>query len=259
MQKERAFRITILLLSFGSIAALSTFLIKRLPLLLLIPILLVALTVCIVEIARRCRKIVGIGAALVYAIFMLLPLYVAYMPTIMLAIAMLSFPFLWEVELRGESLRRSFSNLGIRGNGFWKNAILGVATTVFVIGPLILTEAAIVISWLHLEEAGKVPMIVSGLPLYILIFSFTISPVAEEIFFRGFLLEKLPMGIILSTLLFTFAHYSYGSLVEFLAAFTAGLIFAIICRRSKSLIPSIFAHAAFNFINVALVYSHVVK
>jgi membrane protease YdiL (CAAX protease family) len=259
MQKERAFRILALLLFFDSVFALLTSLIRKLPLVIVIPALWVALAVCTAEIGRRYGKAAGISFALMYAAFLLLLMYVAYVSTIILAAAMLSFPFFWDVELQHKSLEKTFSYLGLKSDSFLMNAILGVATTLFVVVPLVIIEAAVVLL-LHIEEPGKVSMIVKGLPLYIIVFSFTISPIAEEILFRGFLLSRV--GIVVSSLLFAFAHYYYGSYTEVLAAFTAGFVFAILFKRSKSIVPSIFAHAAFNFMDfviVALYWFHVIK
>jgi membrane protease YdiL (CAAX protease family) len=260
MQRERAFRILSLLLFFGSIFDVLTVLIGKLPLFVTIPVLWALLAICTAAIGKRYGKATAVAADIVYAAFTLLSMHFAYASSIALSIAFLSFPFVWDAELQHKSLKKIFNYLGLKTEGFLVNALLGVATTIFIIGPLVIAEAIVVVMLLHLEEPEKVSMIVSGLPLYILIFSFTIGPIAEEIFFRGFLLSRV--GIILSSLLFALAHYSYGSYTEFLAAFTAGFVFAVLYKKSKSIIPSIFAHAAFNFINVIMVvlyYSQMIK
>jgi hypothetical protein len=260
MQNERTFRVLALLLFLGSIFSLVTLLIKGLPIFVSIPVLLAALAICTAEVGKRYGRAAGIWFALLYAALVLFLMHVPYASAVDISMAFLSFPFFWDAEMRHDSLEKTFSYLGLKTDGFLMSAIWGVATTLFVVGPLVIMEA-IVVFLLHLEEPGKVSMIMSGLPLYILIFSFTIGPIAEEVFFRGFLLSSF--GIVISTVLFTIAHYSYNSLTESLAAFTAGLVFALLCRRRKSVIPSIFAHATFNFINVAIVviyyWFHVIK
>jgi membrane protease YdiL (CAAX protease family) len=250
MQKERFFRILVLLLSFGSISALATFFIKKILTLIAIPFLLVILSACVIELARRYGKAVGVEAALTYFIFMLFLAYFEYASSIVLAFAFMTFPFMWEAEFRGKRFGKILSFLGIRGDRFLGDAIIGVAAAVLV--DILLIIMAIVVVWFEVEKPGKVMGIVMGLPLYILIFSFTITPVAEEIFFRGFLLRRI--GILLSSVLFAMAHFSYGSWIEFLGAFTAGVVFAVIRRRRNSLIAPIFAHATFNFTNIAIIY-----
>ncbi|NYZ76449.1 CPBP family intramembrane metalloprotease [Candidatus Micrarchaeota archaeon] len=251
MQNERTFRVLALLLFLGSMFALVTFLIKGSPVFVSIPFLGFALVVCTAEVGKRYGKAAGIWFVLLYAALVLFLMRVPYASSMDLSIAFLSFPFFWDAELQHRSLEKTFSYLGLKKDGFIMDAIWGVATTLLLVGPLVIMEAIVVVFLLHLEEPGKVSMLMGGLPWYILIFSFTIAPIAEEVFFRGFLLSRF--GVVISTVLFTAAHYSYGSLTESLAAFTAGLIFALLCRRRKSVIPSIFAHATFNFINVAMV------
>jgi membrane protease YdiL (CAAX protease family) len=289
MQRERTFRILVLLLSFGSIATLAVFfmtVINRfiistvgyllphitalasfsiffagvMTLAAYIPVFLLLL-ICAILIAQKHGKAAGAGAILACIAFILLSVYVPYFFSIALSIAFLSVPFLWDSELQGKSMEKTMNKMGIKREGFVGNAILGVATTLFLVGPLIIIEAIILVLLLHIDEPGKVSMIMGGLPWYILVFSFTIGPIAEEVFFRSFLVDRV--GVVISTLLFALAHYSYRSWTEFFAAFTAGFIFALLYRRRKSVIPSIFAHAAFNFINVAMVvlyyWFHVVK
>ncbi len=67
---------------------------------------------------------------------------------------------------------------------------------------------------------------------------------AEEIFFRGFLTQKI--GVLWSSALFAIAHYSYGSIAEIIGAFLLGILLAAYFQRSKSLLPNILAHTLYN-------------
>lgn len=260
MQNERAFRILGLLLFFGSIFDVLTALMRRLPLFITIPLLWVLLAVCTAAIGSRYGKAAALGADVVYVVFALLSMHFVYAPSLALSLAFLSFPFVWDIEIQHKSLERTFDYLGIKKDSLLLNAFLGVAATLFL-WICVVIEALIVVFVLHLEGLDKVSMFVSGLPLYVLIFSFTIGPIAEEIFFRGFLVSRV--GIFFSTLLFALAHYSYASYTEFFAAFTAGLIFAVLYKSRKSIVPSVLAHMAFNFTNVVMVVwyyrSHVIR
>lgn len=254
MRMERALRILILVISFGSIISLATFIMRNsLPWFVFAPVLFIAFIASIARIGRDYGKAVSLVAALSYLAFVILLLNIAYSPTLVLGIAMLFFPFLWSIEMKGNNLLRSMRQLGISREGFVRNVFFGIWVTPLVF--ILTISESLLIYGLHVEEAGKVGMIAIGLPLYVLIFSFTVTPIAEEIFFRGFLLPRI--GILLSTLLFALAHFSYGSIAEFVGAFTAGLVFALMRRRSKSVIPSIVAHAAFNLINMLLVFAYI--
>jgi membrane protease YdiL (CAAX protease family) len=83
-----------------------------------------------------------------------------------------------------------------------------------------------------------------------LIFSFTFAPVAEEVFFRGFLFNafrvRMPwvLAIVTQSLLFGFSHV-FG-LVHSAGACVAGLILAIIYEWRKTLVTPILVHAGCN-------------
>ena len=77
-----------------------------------------------------------------------------------------------------------------------------------------------------------------------------IAPVAEELFFRKTLIDRLsrfhPMdAILLSALLFGLVH---GNLTQFLYAFPIGVLFGIIYWRTKNIRYTILLHVAMNTI-----------
>ncbi|MEM3555789.1 MAG: type II CAAX endopeptidase family protein [Candidatus Micrarchaeia archaeon] len=242
-----------LLLFFGSVSVLATFLLRNFILPMLAPVVFVALTVWIADIIKKYGKAVGVLAAFLYIFFTFLTLNINYFPTILISVAMFSFPFFYNFEVEGRELKAILKEMGVSRKNFLRNAAVGVAVAVFVLLPLIIIEALLILHF-KLEEPGRVADIAKELPLYILIFSFTFTPIAEEVCFRGFLLQRV--GVFISTLLFALAHFFYGSLIEFAATFTAGLLFALM-RRRDSLIQPIFAHAAFNFINAVVIIFYV--
>jgi membrane protease YdiL (CAAX protease family) len=84
------------------------------------------------------------------------------------------------------------------------------------------------------------------------------APVAEELFFRGFIFPGLarawgvPAGIVASGLLFGSAHllgnpYLYKSLIQFAGI---GMIFAFVYWKSGNIFASMLAHVTFNLIGV---------
>ncbi|MCX6771262.1 MAG: type II CAAX endopeptidase family protein [Candidatus Micrarchaeota archaeon] len=107
---------------------------------------------------------------------------------------------------------------------------------------------------------------VSLLPLPALILAFTLAPLGEEMFFRGFLFrwmgEKLggwlrgkpqwAAGALLSSLVFALMHAPYGSVAEVAVAFAVGLALCAGVKRTGSLVPAVLAHAAFNLASIAM-------
>ena len=77
------------------------------------------------------------------------------------------------------------------------------------------------------------------------------APVAEEIFYRGFLIGgiarrwSLGWGMAGSALLFAAVHLDLGSLIPFALI---GFVFAWVALRSRSLYAAILAHVLFNLI-----------
>ena len=104
------------------------------------------------------------------------------------------------------------------------------------------------------------------LPLPALMLAFTLAPLGEEMFFRGFLFRKasewigkgrngeLPwvLGAIMSSLLFSLMHASYGSLAELAVAFAVGAVLCVGVKKTGSLVPAVLAHAAFNFASIVM-------
>lgn len=92
----------------------------------------------------------------------------------------------------------------------------------------------------------------SGAVLGILLASFTLAPVCEELFFRGFLLNALrqrmstPVAILLSSAIFGAVH-TFGGWHAF-AASLLGLMFAGVYVWRKTLLTPMFMHATNNFI-----------
>jgi membrane protease YdiL (CAAX protease family) len=91
------------------------------------------------------------------------------------------------------------------------------------------------------------------------------APLAEEIFFRGFLFTGLArafgiaLGILLSGILFGAAHLPanpdlWKSLIPFMAI---GCVFAFAYWRSENLLSSILAHFAFNLTSMIVIASTV--
>jgi membrane protease YdiL (CAAX protease family) len=189
-------------------------------------------------------------AVLIYLLFICLTFISRYFGSIALSLLIFSIAIIWNMEIDSNSLRATFKKLGIKSERWVRNAVLGVLSTFFIIYPALLIEALIFIAG-GVKEVGVVK-VVGELPLYLVVFSFTLAPIFEEVFFRGFLLQKT--GIIFSSLLFALVHIGYGSAFELVGAFTVGIVFSLVYRKTNSLITTIFSHATVNFVTAVAVY-----
>lgn len=93
----------------------------------------------------------------------------------------------------------------------------------------------------------------------------TIAPLGEEAIFRGWLFRKIGdvfqkrakngtviflISALLSSLVFSAFHFSYGSFAEFAVVFFVGLALCFVTQKSGSLVPAIIAHAFFNLLSI---------
>jgi hypothetical protein len=91
-------------------------------------------------------------------------------------------------------------------------------------------------------------------------FLIAIQPIGEEIYFRGFLYDKIegyagwPLAIVITAVLFAIAHMSYGKIIPVIMIFLMGIVLGYIVYKSKSLYSSIIAHIVFNVSSFTLAY-----
>ena len=109
-----------------------------------------------------------------------------------------------------------------------------------------------IMAFAGVNDLGKVGEVVHKLqessPLF-LIYLLVVRVIAEEVFFRGFLVKRI--GWILATALFGIAHVSYGSITEVFGALVLGGLLAKAYERNGNLIPNIVAHMFYNLIFIA--------
>ena len=92
-------------------------------------------------------------------------------------------------------------------------------------------------------------LITGNVSVILLITAVLISPIAEEILFRGLTREYAEKAvgaipaIFVQAVLFGVYHMN---LVQGIAAVVFGIIFGFMAKKSKSLVPSIILHAVFN-------------
>jgi membrane protease YdiL (CAAX protease family) len=107
-----------------------------------------------------------------------------------------------------------------------------------------------------LQDSVKVAAVLAGQSSFGILILVLLSPLAEEVFFRGFLQKRV--GVVLSSLLFTALHYGYGSFAELVAALSISLAFGWFVRERKrnGIIPVVFAHVLLNAISVYAIFIH---
>lgn len=150
-----------------------------------------------------------------------------------------------------------WTNWAIIGVGIGAGCVYGLLSSLFINGAIVmptLTES-------HVINMVTVPISIAGIPALIL------GPIAEEVYFRGFLYGYLAKklgqfsGLILQAALFSalhlylVKHFETRKIAAFLISiFVTGIVLGLLYRLSRSLYPSILFHGAFNYLAAIAVY-----
>jgi membrane protease YdiL (CAAX protease family) len=179
------------------------------------------------------------------------------------ALSTITYGFLWSMpHISTLFLHMSFLSMAayflwpqrerlIKGCGSpLKRVLLGVALFFLMIFAALCANAVA----LHfgIADQAKVVEVVSTLPLYLIILSFTIAPISEELFFRALMVPRI--GVPISTILFTLVHSAYGSGAEFIGAFFLGFVLANAYYYFEDPLPCIIAHALFNALSISIMF-----
>lgn len=133
-------------------------------------------------------------------------------------------------------------------------------TIILMIGTVIITLITSLIggSW----ENSKTDAVQENITVITVLIAFIsaaiISPIYEEIFYRGFIYRWLRTRIgfkgalLLSALIFAVAHIPTYNTVP--AAFFAGSIFSLAYERTQSILPSMLIHGLSNGIMISLTF-----
>ena len=184
--------------------------------------------------------------------------------TLSLFFAFASFSYLlW----KGKTLKSIIEEFGLSRSGLTlKMLLMGIVLFFAIVLLQIILTVFQTVTGIQLPT--NVSVLLAGTPLYFLIFTFLIAPINEEIFFRGFLINRaknffkgsgkanskdrwaLWFGIIVSAIIFGALHIDYLSVSEFVAAFVFGILAGYVFTKTKSLYPSIIAHIVVNFLTI---------
>ena len=207
--------------------------------------------VALAWISANLEKKVSIPVAVLLIAFMYAASISRFFYSVALALFLLGFPFAWFKSVEKKTFGEALSLLFITKERLLWNAVVGCCMAIFLIYPIVLLEV-LAFRLIGITDITNVGNLILAAPWWVAVFSFTIAPVAEEIFFRGFLVPRA--GIVIPALLFSLAHYTYGSVVEFAGAFTIGLLFGVLLLRTKSIVSVIAAHAMFNLVSISIIY-----
>jgi len=148
---------------------------------------------------------------------------------------------------RRRSMHEIIGELGLSRSKLTLKSI-GIGIILFLSILLLSIILSIFTTVTGIQLPTNVQQLLSGMPLYLLVFSFIVAPIDEEILFRGFFVPRI--GIIGSAILFALLHSSYASISEFIAALIFGLLAGYVFKKTRSLYASITGHILVNMLTV---------
>lgn len=167
-------------------------------------------------------------------------------------------PFVWYKLVNKYSHSQIINAIRLKKENLDLAAVYGIITAVIMIVVVIAIGGLLSLLGFDLENASNIQDIeqIFSIPSTLILIIF--QPITEEIFYRGFLLEKIekmssaPVAIAITSILFGLAHLSTGNIYPALLTGVAGAILAILVIKTKNLTAAIIAHIVFNVVNFSI-------
>ena len=167
-------------------------------------------------------------------------------------------PVLWYLIVNKFTLKETFYHLKLRIRGIDIAFLWGVITAIVALVVIVAIGALLMSLGLDLTDASNIPELELYFSLPSMLFLIAFQPIAEEIFFRGFLLEKInsligeKTAIITTAILFGIAHLSVGNIYPAFTTGVIGVLFAFLVIKTKNLYSAITAHIIFNLVSFSI-------
>jgi len=172
---------------------------------------------------------------------------------------LIGIPVLWLRFVDNISLRDIPYHLKLRRSDIKLALLWGFVA--FVALMLVVMFASLILKSLQPDIRNPVIEEMAGsLSLLSILFIGVFQSSSEEVFFRGFLLDKLSIrenrniGIVFTAILFGFAHMAYRLAYQIILPFIIGIIFGYVVTRSKNLLSSILPHVSFNLLSLVIAH-----
>jgi len=177
---------------------------------------------------------------------------------ILVIILLVIFPIIWYLVVNKSKFKEILQRLQIKKEGIDAAFLWGILSIIFIFGMYFVVSLVITYFGFNPEDQGNIEDIevfFSPATMFILI---AIQPAFEEIFFRGFLLDKINSvsgkytAILITSVLFGLAHLIPGKIYPAFITGIIGVILAILVLKTKNLFAAIIAHTGFNIISYIL-------
>jgi membrane protease YdiL (CAAX protease family) len=167
-------------------------------------------------------------------------------------------PFIWYFLVNKLSFKEILFRIKLRKEGMDMAIFWGVLSVLAMFAILFVIGITLTFYGVNLDESSNITDLEQFFSLPSIFFIVIFQPIGEEIFFRGFLLDKInamagrETAIVLTSILFGIAHLTYGNIYPALMTAILGLILAYMVLKTKNLTTAIVAHIFFNVVSITL-------
>jgi membrane protease YdiL (CAAX protease family) len=168
------------------------------------------------------------------------------------------FPIIWYLNINGFNLKKFFLHLKLKKENINNGILWGIITVVISFILIAIIGLLFQLFGFDLTDSSNIPQLEQFFSVPSILILIIIQPVGEEIFFRGFLLDKLNnlfgkyAAIIITSLLFGIAHLSSGNIYPAILTSIIGLLLVLLVIKTDNLYSAIIAHILFNVISYGL-------
>lgn len=177
---------------------------------------------------------------------------------ILVLLLFIIFPLIWYYVINRYKKEDILNHLKLRKENLQKGILWGVITVIIAFISIIIIGGIIQLLGFDLTDTSNIPQLELYFSIPSILILIIIQPIAEEIFFRGFLLDKISYlfgknyAIIFTSILFGLAHLSYGNIYPAFLTSVIGLLLAILVIKTNNLYSSIIAHILFNIASFSI-------
>ena len=179
-------------------------------------------------------------------------LFVLILQGIFVIVLLILSPYVWYTLVNKLSWKQMLERIHLHTKQLDMALLWGIITAIAAFVFVIVLGVLLSVLGFNVKEASNIKDLELFFSTPSILFLITLQPIAEEFFFRGFLLEKFSslqgelFGVFLSSLFFGMAHLSYGNLYPALMTGCIGVLLAFLVVKTKNLTAAIIAHVLFN-------------
>ena len=179
----------------------------------------------------------------------------------LLVIAIFIFvPFAWYYFVNKSSFKEMLSRIKLVSQNIDKAFLWGILSAAIIFFVIFVIEIALIQFGYKPQDLSNFPELQKLFSWPTMFFLVAIQPIGEEIYFRGFLFDKIEnfaggaFAVVITAVLFGIAHMSYGKEIPVIMIILMGLVLGYIVYKTRNLYSSLIAHIAFNITSFALAY-----